>query len=250
MELTAILIYILTQPVPLILVTLFIILFVRSYRASSYYASTGNSIWKIIFDKGKRGEYSVYTKLRKHEKNGSVVLVNLHIPNKNRRKTAEIDLVMLSKKGIFVFESKNYGGVIEPYAANPYEDWRQTIGHKNIQEHYFTSPIRQNEYHIRSLSDFFGRHLTENNMPFYSIVVFSNRCSLINAKNLSVPVVKVRKLKKLLASYETLPDVLCEEDIETITKLLYPFTEGNIKYVNSLQEDISLTNENGKWRNR
>lgn len=247
MEIGVLLLYILTRPVPFLVAAFTIIFVVKSYHASSYYASTGVPFLKLIFNKGKRGEYTVYRKLRKYEKDGAAVLTNLHIPNRKLNKITEIDAVMISRKGIFVFESKNYGGVIEPYLANPYEDWRQTIGYKHIQENYFNSPIRQNDYHIKMLSDFIERHL-KIRPPYYSIIVFSNRCTLVNAKELDVPVVKVRSLKRLLAKSETMPDILYEEDIATITTVLNPFTERNIQNYNELNEEVSLTQENGKWR--
>ena len=51
------------------------------------------------------GEYQLYKVLERLEGNNKI-LTNLYIPRSNGQLT-EIDLIMINKKGIFVFESKD-----------------------------------------------------------------------------------------------------------------------------------------------
>ena len=75
---------------------------------------------------------------------------NVYLPTKNG-KTSEIDLLVVSKKGIFVFEVKNYGGNIYGDANRP--NWLQYIGH---QKNFFYNPLLQNKNHVKHLREFLG----------------------------------------------------------------------------------------------
>jgi hypothetical protein len=59
---------------------------------------------------------------------------------------------MISTKGIFVFESKNYSGWIFGSEKNRY--WTQTLP-KNSKNKFF-NPIWQNKAHIKALSESLG----------------------------------------------------------------------------------------------
>ena len=65
--------------------------------------------WK---DAGSSGEQTIYLYLRdKVHIPESQIFRNVYIPTKNG-KTSEIDILVLSKKGLLVFECKNYSGNI------------------------------------------------------------------------------------------------------------------------------------------
>ena len=77
---------------------------------------------------------------------------------------------LLHERGIFVFESKNYGGRISGGAADRY--WTQTF--PNGAEYPFYNPVRQNAGHIQAAAGYFK-------LPagvFQSCAVFSERCAL------------------------------------------------------------------------
>lgn len=102
--------------------------------------------WK---DAGRSGERILYKTL--HRKYGipeEQMFRNVYVPNK-KGQDAEIDLLVVSKKGIFVFECKNYGGNI--YGDAKRREWVQYIGHKKS---YFYSPLLQNRKHVEVLKDF------------------------------------------------------------------------------------------------
>lgn len=120
-------------------------------------------------NKGQFGEYLIEYAITNHNIPGNLyVFRNLYIPY--RGGYAEIDLLMLHECGIFVFESKNYGGWI--FGRETDLNWTQSF--INGEKHYFYNPIRQNDTHIKALSQFL--HLCPE--QFYSCIVFSERCTL------------------------------------------------------------------------
>ena len=75
-------------------------------------------------------------------------LRNLYLPRRGG-KTAELDLVLISKKAIFVFECKNYDGQIYGDARRRF--WVQYL---HQRRHRFYSPLLQNRYHVLYLREF------------------------------------------------------------------------------------------------
>lgn len=109
--------------------------------------------WKTVGSSGERILYN--TMIKKFNIPESQMFRNVYIPTKNR-KTSEIDLLIVSKKGIFVFEIKNYGGNI--YGDANLSKWVQYIGH---QKNYFYSPLLQNKKHAKYLKAFLAKNKIE-----------------------------------------------------------------------------------------
>lgn len=93
-----------------------------------------------------------------------------HISNnvyfdKNKVGSIQIDHIIVSIYGIFVTETKNIQGLIK---GKDYEyNWYQILPNKVKP---FQNPLKQNEYHIKFLSNFLS--LPEN--KFHSIIKFTN----------------------------------------------------------------------------
>ena len=115
--------------------------------------------WK---DKGSSGERIIQLMLiQKLKIPESQIFRNLYIPKPNGE-TSEIDILVLSKKGIFVFECKNYNGNI--YGDGRRRKWIQYLGQTKS---YFLNPFLQNDGHIQSLK----LHLAKfGDVPIVSIV--------------------------------------------------------------------------------
>lgn len=106
-----------------------------------------------------------------------VLLKNLYIPSHGG--TTEMDTLLLHQSGIYVLESKNIAGEITGHLED--ERWNQRLNART--EHTFHNPIQQNAGHIRALKHFlkdnFSRsELHVDELDFYSIIVFSDRCVL------------------------------------------------------------------------
>ncbi|TCT14547.1 nuclease-like protein [Natranaerovirga pectinivora] len=105
------------------------------YKGSNYKVASGNSFFRTVFDKGNYGEFLIFSYLEKLEGEPKL-MTNLYIPKENGS-TTEIDLIMISETGIYVFESKNYSGWI--FGDEMQKNWTQTL--QNRQKNKFFNPI-------------------------------------------------------------------------------------------------------------
>lgn len=138
---------------------------------------------------------------------------NVYIPIEDR--TAELDIVMIDKTGIYVFESKAYGGTI--YGNPEYMKWVQYLGG---QKSTFYNPVKQNERHCYYLS----KALKIPRKTIESFVVFENRASLANVSPLKGEQYTICKRKRLadllLDKIYSKTTVFTEADIADIKKKL------------------------------
>ena len=176
-----------------------------------------------IFDEewtGRRGEKLTERELKLVRFLGrkGKILRNIYVP-KDNGETSEIDIVYITQKGIFVFESKNYSGWIFGDGKSMY--W--TVSLPNGQKNRFYNPVKQNRTHIKWLNKYMN-----GKVPLFSIIVFSERCEL---KKVSVEDESVRVIKRD-RTYATVrdiwnqsPDVLSEENVVEIYDRLQTLTK-------------------------
>ena len=175
-----------------------------------------------IFDdnwKGKYGERLTERELRFVQLFGrkGKILRNIYLP-KDNGETSELDVIFITQKGIFVFESKNYSGWIFGDEKNRY--WTATL--PNRQKNSFYNPIMQNKTHLKWLKNFVG-----DEIPLFSIVVFSERCELkkVTVWSEDVKVIKRDRVYATVRAYwENNPDVVSDEKIEELYRMLKPLT--------------------------
>ncbi|MEG1947342.1 MAG: NERD domain-containing protein [Lachnospiraceae bacterium] len=194
----------------------------HQFKQTSYYKITRNSFSSTRHDLGRNGEYLTYKNLKNYEKNGGKFLFNCYLPKENGE-TTEIDVLLIDKDGVFVFESKNYSGWI--FGDEKCKTWTQMLPQNKGHAHkeYFLNPIMQNQLHIRWL-----KKQIEEEIPVHSVIVFSERCMLkkvsvessdifvINRDEIVSTVKKIGKRQK---------DKLTTEEISSIYELLYPYTQ-------------------------
>jgi len=177
---------------------------------------------------GEYGEYLVYKNLKKFERKGGKFLFNLYIPKPNGQ-TSEVDVLLVSPKGVFVFESKNYRGWI--FGNQQQKSWTQVlplgIGHGS-QKTGFYNPIWQNAGHITHLEGVVGK-----GVPMHSIIVFSDECTLkdVTITSDDVSVLYQSNLKSFMSEvYADLElDTLSQEDVDNIYNRLYPYSQVSSK---------------------
>ncbi len=90
--------------------------------------------------KGKEGEALIASLLKKCMQKGDTLLNNVVLSNPRTKASFEIDHILLSRRGIFVVETKNRSGDI--YGDDVAENWTQVLGKGNIR-HEFYSPAKQ-----------------------------------------------------------------------------------------------------------
>lgn len=205
----------------------------KKYKKTEYYLQTHNSYSQVHSDKGSRGEYYIYESISKLE-GYKKFLFNLYIPKETDKNkdadtskddTTELDVVMLHETGIYVFESKNYGGQIFGDEEAD-RDWIQKLPGKRgtVIENKLYNPIWQNKGHIYWLRKFINGW----KLPVYSYVVFSDRSSLKGVTLTSGNHVVVRRSGLLSALRRNAANVstsLSKEKIDKLYEKLYPHTQ-------------------------
>ncbi|MGI9307192.1 MAG: nuclease-related domain-containing protein [Gammaproteobacteria bacterium] len=132
--------------------------------------------WKYLFTgfladitgspvlRGKQGESLVSGALARLPESEYAVYEDLLLPSK-RGGLTQIDHAVFSRFGIFVVETKNYGGWI--FAGKNDRVWTRVL--RGGRKHKFQNPLRQNYKHMQVLRELTG-------LPpdvFYNIIVFA-----------------------------------------------------------------------------
>ena len=205
---------------PAFLIPLLINIHRREYESTQYFKITGLPFSLVKSNPGRYGEYLIYLKLKDFAECDPQFLFNLYIPRGNGE-TTEADVVMITKRGVFVFESKNYHGWIFGNEKHPF--WYQTF--ENGQKQQFFNPVMQNNLHIKHIKNI----LHDENIPVWSIIVFSDDCVLkeITMETLDVSVVNREYLYSAVGSYWSYASGinLSEEKIKEIYSKLYPYSQ-------------------------
>lgn len=183
---------------------------------STYYKNTGNGFLKTFFNKGRYGEYLIYKKLRKIEREGARFLFNVYVPVNGQ--TSEIDVLLICSKGVFVFESKNYSGWI--FGSENSNFWTQTLPQgkgKSALKEKFYNPIFQNNSHILALQRY-----VHSDFNFIPVVVFSERCSFKTSMPMNV--IKRSSVKRFVLNYQSDFDYSVDV-INSLYDCLFPLSQ-------------------------
>ena len=161
--------------------------------------------------KGKYGEKLTARELKLVQLFGrkGKILRNIYLP-KDDGGTSELDVVFITQKGIFIFESKNYSGWI--FGDEKSMNWTAMLPNK--QKNSFYNPIKQNRTHLKWMKHFAGE-----DVPLFSIIVFSERCELKKVTVYSEDV-KVIKRDRTYATvrdiWDKSPDAVSKEKIDEL----------------------------------
>lgn len=197
------------------------------YNRSNYKTASGNGFISTIFNKGNYGEFLTFQMLEKLPGDNKL-LTNIYIP-KNDRSTTEIDLLMINKTGVYVFESKNYSGWI--FGDDKSKYWTQSL--KGGKKSKFFNPILQNRVHVNAAK---GLLQELDDSYFHSYIVFSERCTL---KKVSVAIPNVILIKR-----DDLLQVL-QKNMANTQKFL---SESQIENVYTILKKYSLADDATKAR--
>lgn len=195
---------------------------VWQYKNSAYYKVTGFSYLSMRFDIGRYGEYLTYKCLRSYENKGARFLFNCYLP-RDKDDTTEIDVLMIYKSGLYVFESKNYSGWI--FGSEKGKTWTQTLpqGRGSHKEH-FLNPIMQNKLHIKWLKNL----LQDEAIPVHSVIVFSERCTLkkVDIVSQNVAVIKRNHVTNAVSTIDAKATVVLTTDkVMELYERLYPYSQ-------------------------
>ena len=194
-------------------------------------------------DKGKIGEKLIEEVLEQFEKKKYNIygrtLKNVYIP-KTDSSTSEIDVLYITSKGIFVIESKNYSGWI--FGREQDRLWTVTLssGKNGVTKNTFYNPIKQNNGHIEYLKDYLKKIYPDKCLEYFSVIVFSDRCTLKSVPdNSQSPVIHRYQLfdtiKQILESKKV---ILTNAQIDDIYKELKKLTDVSDDVKNAHIADI------------
>lgn len=170
-------------------------------------------------------ERSVFNKLETwFLKDGSKVLHNCAIPWKTGKIT-EADIIMICTCGIFVIECKRWHGII----SNDCNRYHKHIPHDDRADYDADceNPFWQNHLHIVCLKKMLKRELGISDIPFFSLAVFPDECSIENVQaryEREYPVqIKSSMIKTIQAIKRTHRQVLGNRKIIEIHDSLKPY---------------------------
>ncbi|MBP5495463.1 MAG: NERD domain-containing protein [Lachnospiraceae bacterium] len=210
---------------------------VENYKQTDYYQDTQREYSETFHNKGNYGEYMLYNYVQKYVSEGAKLIFNCYLP-KDNGETTEVDMIMLHSSGIYVFESKNYSGWI--FGSEYQNNWTQTFqgGRRGaIKEHFF-NPVIQNKVHIKWIENILGE-----GKPIYSVIVFSERCTLqeINISSSDIYVVKRNELTRCIDDIKARKGlVLSDYLIQYYYDLLHPYSivdkDTKDRHINKIKE--------------
>ena len=129
------------------------------------------------FNRGTRSERDLIIRLLKEGVSSDDIFHDLYIEKKDGT-YSQIDIVVLTEKGVIVIEIKDFSGWIFGFGNN--EKWVHILGK---MKYPFYNPIFQNEGHIRSLKNQLVQY---GNIPFYSLIIFYGKCELKKVSDIPI----------------------------------------------------------------
>lgn len=165
--------------------------------------------------RGIQGEKTINHYLRELIKNDGYLFSNILLPLKNGNKT-EIDSILLSRKGIFCIEIKNWVGHIS--GKEDSEFWIQKYDDPCKQDKKHKNPYKQNESHCQVLEK-----TLNYKYEVYNIILFpsfEDREELDSSSTFEI--------KKFMRHYRNLPDKKIDiDDLEEIKDKISCFQATN-----------------------
>lgn len=172
----------------------------------------------MFLKKGIEGEQNVYFEL----KNSFIPMLCLHdIRLEYKDYAAQLDFVIITKKFIYVLETKKLNGDIE---ITPDGDFIRIIKNnsgKFIKKEGMYSPISQNQRHVNILKEILVNNGLIKNMPIKSAVIIANPKTIVNKykapKAVQYNLYKFDQIVNLLKREISDP----KNDLDVLEKYLY-----------------------------
>ena len=195
---------------------LFRILF---YRHTAYYKQTKIPRRKVLTDKGAWGEFFAYMCFEKDSMPKQYIFGAM-VPKWNHPEDfAEIDMIVLSQRGIQVVEVKNRTGVFSGKILSP--NWTQTFDNGTSVE--MDNPVLQNQNHIIALTNYLAHHGFCFKSEMDNIVFLSNlQCAVEADGSLGTNMYIADQfcLRNTLRGLQKTEEVMTDEERELVLELL------------------------------
>lgn len=153
---------------------------------------------------GQQGEARITRLLERDLAPTCYVLNDITIPF--ARRSAQIDHMVISPQGVFLFETKNWGGALSGDAQA--EKWTQ-IRSRDGKRVQLSNPIRQ----VSRQADFVNQFLKAHGfdaVPVYPAVVFSNPRTTWEAHSGEAPLLRPDEIPEFVYAAPTAPNFTFE----------------------------------------
>lgn len=207
-----------------------------SYEDSTYYRSTGKSWNSLISEDGSYAEYDIYRRLKMAEEDGAKFLFNIYLPSNGGNTTdTEIDVVMLDRSGVYIFESKDYKGWI--FGNSNDKNWTQSLykGYGKTERNRFYNPIKQNYCHMKAVEGVSKIDMEK----IRSYVVFGDDATLKDVKVEQWCKTKVLNNHEITNEYYSIKNenrtILTQSEIESLYEKLKKFEK-----VSTITKDLHI----------
>jgi len=179
--------------------------------------------------KGAIGEKWVSLFIKKVQNKEDVLINDVIVPGEDG-KTSQIDHILVSKKGVFVIETKNISGRI--YGSDNEQKWMQVLNYGHVKNPFY-SPVKQNETHIYRLKNVIGVNVAMSNC----VVFVQGNVDYIKAVGVYYPYSLYRFLKGR-------PNTLLNEaQIKEISDKILAYKEKPIESNKEHVQEIHATQE-------
>ena len=172
--------------------------------------------------KGKLLELMIYNKLIELFPD-SKIYKNVMVPKMYGEDT-EIDILMLDKTGIYIFEAKNYSGTI-------FGDWSKekiSIKYKSGKEFIIDNPVIQNSNHYKNLQSI------SSLKPYYfhNIVILGQTTYYRKEDMITLPkyanVNTIYNLEKVINNLKKKKNLnICQSDLDSLSQIIDDFKQIN-----------------------
>lgn len=173
-----------------------------SFASSTVYESIEeDNIHVRIAQKGKTGE-EYFSRILREYKHKYHALENIVIPAaEGDGLTSETDAYIITSKGIFVCEVKNYGKEGQTLAVRSDDKWFMLESDTGRLIGTKMSATEQNQRHCRATKAFFEKHFGNVNIPIIPVVVIANDGVEINNQSTN-PVIYAKDIEQFIEQYE------------------------------------------------
>ena len=163
-------------------------------------------------EKGKEAEIKIVNILKRIFKEENIIHDSYF--RDDELVTTQIDVIAISKKGIYIIESKDYSGIIKGKIKEKY--WVQLFRNKRYTK--FLNPVKQNERHVNAIKNNLKSYNIDNK-AFKSYIVFGNKCKLDIEVTEDVKIIKQEALfYTMLQEINNSKDYLTDDEVNLISK--------------------------------
>lgn len=177
------------------------------------------------FAKGMEGENYVAERLRRED---FQLVRNIYLTNEELGRPTEIDILAVSRKGVFCIEVKNVSGIVKGNFRSQYWNLSSATG----TQMSILNPIVQNEIHVGALEESLKGYSYKN------IVIYGRALFNLNLED-DPSQLYVFKVDRFIQAVAQSKDCLTREEVAKICMHFNKFSDKTLERKMKHKEDLS-----------